>query len=98
HGPAQLARQQAARDEVRVEADLVAEGAADVLRDESELVEPDAQGRRHPDRSDAGHLVVAVHRPLPGAAVVLDEAARALERRRRETLEVQALDLDDTVG
>src|SRR2546430_3441948 len=31
-------------------------------------------------------------------SVVLDEAARALERRRRETVEVEPLDLDDVVG
>ena len=59
---------------------------------------PGAQRRRHPDRADAGHLVVAVHRPLARAAVVLDEDAGALERRRREAVEVQPLDLDDVVG
>jgi hypothetical protein len=31
-----------------------------------------------------GHLVVAVHRPLPGAAVELGHAAGALERRREK--------------
>jgi hypothetical protein len=72
-------REQAERDELRMEADLAAERAADVLRDEAQLVET----RRKPapsDRADPGHLVVAVHRPLAGAAVVLDE--RAAVRRR----------------
>jgi hypothetical protein len=82
HRPVELPREQAERDELRVQADLVAERAADVLGDEAELVDPDAKRGRHPDRADAGHLVVAVHRPLAGAAVVLDERARALERGR----------------
>src|SRR5207249_2376141 len=47
----QLAGKQAAGDEVRMEADLVAETAADVLRDEAELVEADPHRRRHPDRA-----------------------------------------------
>ena len=81
-----------------MQADLVAEGAADVLGDEAELVGSDPQRGRHPDRADARHLVVAVHRPLPRAAVELDEAARALERRRGEAVEVELLDPDDPVG
>ena len=44
-----------------------------------------------------GELVVRVDRPLPGAAVVLDERAVALERRRVEAVEVQLVDLDDLV-
>ena len=39
-----------------------------------------------------------VQRPLARALVVLDEGARALERRRGEAVEVQALDLHDVVG
>ena len=81
-----------------MEADLVPERAADVLRNEAKLVDACAERRRHPDRADTGHLVVAVHRPLARAAVVLDEAARALERRGREAVEVQPLDLHDLVG
>jgi hypothetical protein len=81
-----------------MEADLVAERASDVLRDEAQLVDARAQCRCHPDRADAGHLMVAVQRPLPGAAVVLAEHARALERCRREAVEMQALDLHDVVG
>src|SRR5436309_11128322 len=81
-----------------METDLVAEATADVLRDEAELVDPDPHRRGHPDRADPGHLVIAVHRPLPGTAVVLDEAAGTLERRRREAVEVQLLDLHDVIG
>jgi hypothetical protein len=81
-----------------VQRDLVAEATADVLADEAELVDPYTERRRHPDRPHAWHLVVAVDRPLPGAAVVLDKAARALERRRREAVEVQPLDADHVVG
>ena len=80
-----------------MERDLVAEAAADVLAHEAELVDADPQRRRHPDRPDTRHLVVAVDRPLAGAAVELDEAAGALERRRREAVEVQPLDPDDVV-
>src|SRR5262249_58977769 len=87
-----LAREEATGGELRVQCDLVAETAADVLADEAKLVDADAQGGRHPDRADAGHLVVAVDRPLAGAAVVLDEAARALERRRREAVEGEELE------
>ena len=47
---------------------------------------------------DAGHLVVAVERPLARALVVLDERAGALERRRGEAVEVEPLDLHDVVG
>ena len=78
--------------------DLVAEAAADVLRDDAELVEPDAHRRAHHDRGEAGELVVREHRPLPGAAVVLDEGAVALERRRVEAVEVQLVDRDDVIG
>ena len=46
-------------DVLRVQADLVAEAAADVVRDEAELVDAGAQRRRHPDRADPRHLVVA---------------------------------------
>ena len=42
HRPVELARQQAAGDELRVRRDLVAEAAADVLRDHAQLVEADA--------------------------------------------------------
>ena len=78
--------------------DLVAEAAADVLGDEAELVDADAHRRPHHDRGEARELVVAVDRPLPGAAVVLDEGAVALERRRVEAVEVELVDLDDVVG
>src|SRR5581483_12047497 len=87
HRAAQLAREQAERGQVRVRRDLVAEAAADVLGDEAELVERDAQRRPHPDRRDARHLVVAVERELAGAALVFDEGAAALERRRGEAVE-----------
>ena len=97
-GPPELAREQAARDELRVRADLVAEAAADVLRDEAQLVEAAAHRRPHHDQGEAGELVVRVERPLPRAAVVLDEGARGLERRGREAVEVQLLDADDVVG
>ena len=93
----QLPREQAAGGQLHVRRDLVAEAAADVLGDEAELVERHAQRRPHPDRGDAGHLVVAVQRELAGAAVVLDERGRALERRRREPVEVELLDLHDLV-
>ncbi len=96
--PAQLARQQAAGGEVGVRGDLVAEAAADVLRDEAEPVERHAQRRSHPDRRHPGHLVVRVDGELLRAAVVLDERHRALERRRREAVEVELPDLDDAVG
>jgi hypothetical protein len=39
-----------------------------------------------------------VDRPLRSAAVVLDDRAAGLERRRREAVEVQALDPHDLVG
>ncbi len=94
----QLAREQAARDELRVRGDLVAEAAADVLGDEPELVDPAPDRGRHHDRGEARELVVAVDRPLPGAAVVLDERAVALERRRVEAVEVELRDPHDTVG
>ena len=97
HRPAELPRQQAEDDVLRMEADLVAEPAADVLGDEPELVDADAERGRHPDRADPGHLVVAVDRPLARALVVLDERARALERRRGEAVEVEPLDLHDVV-
>ncbi len=98
HRPPELARHETEDDVLRVQADLVAEAAADVLRDETELVDPRAQCGRHPDRADAGHLVIAVERPLAGALVVLDERAGALERRRREAVEVELVDLHDVVG
>ena len=94
----QLPREQAARDELRVRGDLVAEPAADVLGDEAELVDPAADRGRHHDRGEAGELVVREDRPLPGAAVVLDERAVALERGRVEAVEVQLGDLHDVVG
>ena len=94
----ELAREQAADDELRVRRDLVAEAAADVLRDDAQLVEPDAHRRAHHDRREAGELVVRVHRPLARAAVVLDERAVALERRRVEAVEVELVDRDDVVG
>ena len=78
--------------------DLVAEAAADVLRDEAEPVERHAQRRAHPDRRHAGHLVVRVDRELLGAAVVLDERGRALERRGGEAVEVELVDPDHAVG
>ena len=94
----ELPREQAAGGQLRMEADLVAEAAADVVRDEAELVEAAAQRRPHPDRADARHLVVAEDRPLPGRLLVLDERARALERRGREAVEVEPFDADDLVG
>ena len=59
---------------------------------------PHADRGRHHDRGEAGELVVRVDRPLPGAAVVLDERAVALERGRVEAVEVQLGDLHDVVG
>jgi len=75
HRPIELPGEQAARRVLRVERDLVAEAAADVLADEAQFVDPDAQRGRHPDRTHPGHLVIPVDRPLPGAAVELDDAA-----------------------
>ena len=98
HRAAELPGHQAEHDVLRVQADLVAEAAADVVRDEAELVDPRAERGRHPDRAHARHLVVARERPLAGALVVLDERARALERRRREAVEVELVDLHDVVG
>ena len=97
-GPAELAGEQAARDELRMGRDLVAEAAADVLRHEPELVEPRAHRRAHHDRGEARELVVRVDRPLPDAPVVFDERAVALERGRVEAVEVQLVDLHDLVG
>ena len=77
--------------------DLVPEAAADVLRDDAELVQPDSHRRPHHDRGETGELVVREHRPLPGAAVVLDEGAAALERGRVEAVEVQLVDPDDVI-
>ena len=96
--PVQLAGEQAADDELRMRGDLVAEAAADVLRDDAELVEPDPHRRPHHDRREARELVVRRDRPLPGAAVVLDERAVGLERRRVEPVEVELLDRDDVIG
>ena len=95
--PVELAGEQAAGDELRVRGDLVAEAAADVLRDEPELVQPAPHRRAHHDRREAGELVVRVDRPLAGAAVELDEGAVALERRRVEAVEVELADLHDLV-
>ena len=94
----QLAREQAARDELRVRGDLVAEPAADVLRDDAELVGADPHRRRHHDHGEPGELVVRRDRPLAGAAVELDEGAVELERRRVEAVEVELGDRDDVVG
>src|SRR5207245_7667281 len=93
-----IPREQAADGQLYMGRDLVAEAAADVLGDETELVEGDAQRRPHPDRGDAGHLVVAVERELAGSAVVLDEGGGALQRRRREAVEVELFDLHHMVG
>ena len=94
----ELAREQAHGDELDVRADLVAEASADVLGDEAELVHPDLQRRRHHDDREAGELVVRVDRPLPRAAVVLDDCAARLQRSRGEAMEVQSLDPHDLVG
>ena len=98
HGTVELPGEEAARGVLGMKRDLVAEAAADVLADEAQLVDADTQRRCHPDRADAGHLVVAVDRPLPRAAVELDEAAGALERCGRKAVEVQPLDAHDMVG
>ena len=95
--PVQLAREQAAGDELRMRRDLVAEAAADVLRDEAELVEPHLHRGAHHDDREAGELVVGRDRPLPHAAVVFDERAVAFERRRVEAVEVELVDLHDLV-
>ena len=47
--------------------------------------------------ANPGNWLFVVHRPLPGAAVVLDEGAAELERRRVEAVEVQLGDRDDVV-
>ena len=78
--------------------DLVAEAAADVLRDQAQLVDPDTHRGRHHDHREARELIVRVHRPLPGAAVVLGQGAVELERCRVEAVEVELLDADDVVG
>ena len=78
--------------------DLVAEAAADVLRDDAQLVDADAHGGRHHDHREPRELVVRRHRPLPRAAVELDERPVELERRRVEAVEVELADLDDVVG
>ena len=62
------------------------------------LSSPRAHRRPHHDRGEARELVVRVDRPLPDAAVVLDERAVALERRRVEPVEMQLVDLHDLVG
>src|SRR5262245_144547 len=82
-------RQQAAGSHLRWTVVLVPEAAADVLGDEPQLVEAAAHRRPHHDRRKPGELVVRVERPLPGAAVVLDERAVALDRRRVEAMEVE---------
>ena len=53
---------------------------------------------RHHDHGEPGELVVRRDRPLAGAAVVLDERAVELERRRVEAVEVELGDLHDVVG
>ena len=78
--------------------DLVAEAAADVLRDEPQLVGADPHGGRHHDHGEPRELVVRGQRPLRRAAVPLDEGAAELERRRVEAVEVQLGDRDDVVG
>ncbi len=98
HRPVELAREQAADDELRVRRDLVAETAADVLGDEAELVEPHLHRRAHHDRREPRELVVRVDRPLPDAAIELDERTVALERGRVEAVEVELGDLHDPVG
>jgi hypothetical protein len=74
------------------------EAAADVGRDEAQSVDTYAERGGHPDRADARHLVVAMDRPLLRAPVVLDERARAFERRGREAMEMELLDRDEMVG
>ena len=97
-GPAELAGEQAEGNELRVRCDLVAEAAADVLGDEAQLVEADPQRRAHHDRREPRELVVRVDRPLPRAAVVLDQRAVALDRRRVEAVEVELVDPHHVVG
>ncbi len=72
HGSVELAGEKTAGGVLRMQRDLVSKAAADVLAHEPQLVDPDPQRGRHPDRADAGHLVVPVDRPLAGAAVELD--------------------------
>ena len=96
--PVELPREQAARDELRVGRDLVAEAAADVLGDDAQLVGADAHRRRHHDHREPGELVVRRDRPLAGAAVELDERAVELERGRVEAVEVELGDRHDVVG
>ena len=62
------------------------------------LSSPRAHRRAHHDRGEAGELVVRVDRPLPDAAVELDQRAVGLERRRVEAVEVELADLHDLVG
>src|SRR5262249_46244493 len=98
HRPSELPGKEAEHDVLRVQADLVPEAAPDVLSDEAELVDPDPERGRHPDRAYPGHLVVAVDRPLPHALVVLDERACTFERSRGEAVEMEAVYLHDMVG
>ena len=78
--------------------DLVAEAAADVLRDHPQLVGADPHRGRHHDHGEARELVVRRERPLPGTAIPLHERAVELERRRVEAVEVELRDLHDVVG
>ena len=98
HRAPELAGEQAERHELRVRRDLVPERAPDVLGDHAQLVGSHPERGRHHDRREAGELVVAGERPLAGTAVVFDERAVRLERRRVEAVEVELRDLDDVVG
>ena len=98
HRSVELAREQAARDELRVRRDLVPEPAADVLGDHAELVGADTHRGRHHDHGEPGELVVRRDRPLPGPPVELDEGAVELERRRVEAVEMELGDRNDVVG
>ena len=77
--------------------DLVPEAAADVLGDDAQLVGADPHRRRHHDHREPGELVVRGDRPLPGAAVELDERAVELERGRVEAVEMELGDRHDVV-
>ena len=96
--PVELPREEAAGDELRMRRDLVAEAAADVLRDDPQLVGADPHRGRHHDHGESRELVVRGHRPLGRAAVPLDEGAVELERRRVEAVEVELGDRHDVVG
>src|SRR5262249_50324443 len=85
----ELAGEQAANQKVGVPDDFVAEASADVLRDEADLVGARTQRRSHEDEREPRELVVAVERPFAAPAVVRDERSAALDRRRREPVEVE---------